>query len=413
LGGCGNTKGGIVLMSEPFEPGTPAAEKAIPLCIPEIRGNEWKYIKECLDTNWVSPVGPFVDRFEQELAAYVGTKHAVATVNGTAALHVALLVAGVQADDEVLVSTLTFIAPANAIRYVGAWPVFVDAEPDCWQMDPRKVVNFLEKECQWRDGSLHNKTSGRRVRAILPVHILGHPCDMDPIMEIARKFQLQVIEDATESLGAKYKGRMVGHLGDIGCFSFNGNKIITTGSGGMIVTDNEAWATKARYLSTQAKDDPLEYVHKEIGYNYRLTNIQAAMGVAQLETLEDHIAAKRRIAETYTQAFEDVPELSPMREAEWASSTFWMYTVLVNEIENGMDSRALLRHLGELGIQTRPLWQPMHLSQAHQDGVVPDCPVADSLNRDAISLPCSVGIEGGDLIRVCHALRSVLHKEKR
>ena len=296
-------------MSMPFEPGAPTAKGMIPLCVPEIRGNEWKYIKECLDTNWVSSVGPFVDRFEQELAAYVGTKHAIATVNGTAALHIALLVAGVQPDDEVLVSTLTFISPANAIRYVGAWPVFIDAEPDYWQMDPQKVVDFLDKECQWRDGALYNKITGRRVKAIIPVHILGHPCDMDPILEIVRKYELLVIEDATEALGAKYKDRMVGHLGDIACFSFNGNKIITTGGGGMIVTDNEAWARKAKYLTTQAKDDPVEYIHNEIGYNYRLTNVQAAMGVAQLEKLEEHIASKRRIAKTYTQAFKDIPGL--------------------------------------------------------------------------------------------------------
>ena len=383
-------------------------EDFIPLCVPEIRGNEWKYIKECLDTNWVSSVGPFVDRFEQELAAYVGTKYAVATCNGTAALHIALLVAGVQPDDEVLVSTLTFISPANAIRYVGAWPVFIDAEPDYWQMDPQKVVDFLEKACRWRDGSLYNKTTGRRVKAILPVHILGHPCDMDPILEIAHKYELPVIEDATESLGAKYKDRMVGHLGDIACFSFNGNKIITTGGGGMIVTDNEAWAERAKYLTTQAKDDPLEYVHNEIGYNYRLTNIQAAMGVAQLEKLEEFIVAKRRIAKRYTQAFKDIPGLRPMREAEWAFSIFWMYTMLVNKAQCGIGSRDLLRFLAASKIQTRPLWQPVHLSQAYQDGVVLDCPVGERLNRDAISMPCSVGMTEEEQTRVIRSLDSVI-----
>jgi len=377
-------------MSMPFEPGALAAEGMIPLCIPEICGNEWKYIKECLDTNWVSSVGPFVDRFEKELAAYVGAKYAIATVNGTAALHVALLVAGVQPDDEVLVSTLTFISPANAIRYVGSWPVFIDAEPDYWQMDPQKVVDFLEKECHWRDGSLYNKTSGRRVKAILPVHILGHPCDMDPILEIARKYELPVIEDATESLGAKYKGRMVGCLGDIACFSFNGNKIITTGGGGMIVTDNEAWAERARYLTTQAKDDPVEYVHNEIGYNYRLTNIQAAMGVAQLEQLEEYIATKRRIAETYTQTFKDIPGLSSMREAEWAFSIFWMYTVLIDHDRYGMNSRTLMYKLREENIQTRPLWQPLSVSPAHAGMQSYQIERALDLCEKGLSLPCSV-----------------------
>jgi len=391
-----------------FEPGAPVIKGGIPLCVPEIRGNEWKYIKECLDTNWVSSAGPFVDRFERELAEYVGTKYAVATCNGTAALHIALLVAGIQPDDEVLVSTLTFIAPANTIRYVGAWPVFIDAEPECWQMDPQKVVDFLENECRWRDGALWNKRTGRRVRAILPVHILGHPCDMDPILEVARQYKLAVIEDATEALGAKYRNRMVGHLGDIACFSFNGNKIITTGGGGMIVTDNKAWAAKARYLTTQAKDDPVEYIHREIGYNYRLTNVQAAMGVAQLEKLEEYIAAKRRIAEMYTKAANEFTGLVPMREAEWAFSIFWMYTVLVDKAQFGIGSRDLLRSLAAHKIQARPLWQPVHLSPAHQDGVVLPCPVAERLNRDAFSLPCSVGLTEQEQTRVIDSVKSIL-----
>jgi perosamine synthetase len=275
------------------EPGVPGPPGFIPLCVPEIRGNEWDYIKECLDSNWVSSVGAFVDRFEGAVANYVGTEHAVATVSGTAALHIALLVAGVQPDDEVLVPTLSFIAPANAIRYVGAWPVFIDAEPIHWQMDPVKVQGFLENECRSQGGNLINRTTGRRVKAILPVHILGHPCDMDPILEVADRYELITIEDATESLGAQYKKRMAGKLGQIACFSFNGNKLITTGGGGMIVTDNQAWAERARYLTTQAKDDPIEYFHSEIGYNYRLTNIQAAMGVAQMEQIENFINQKK------------------------------------------------------------------------------------------------------------------------
>jgi len=315
----------IVSVPTSSEPGAPAAEALIPLSVPEIRGNEWKYTKECLDTNWVSSIGPFVDRFEQELAARVGTGYAVATVNGTAALHVALLVAGIGPDDEVLVSTLTFIASANAIRYVGAWPVFVDAEPDYWQMDPQKTTDFLEKGCRWNNGELRNRRTGRRVRAILPVHILGHPVDMDPILEVARKYGLAVIEDATESLGAKYKGRMGGHLGDAACFSFNGNKIITTGGGGMLVTDKEEWALKAKYLTTQAKDDPVEFRHDAVGYNYRLTNIQAAMGCAQFEVLDEYVNTKRRIAATYTEALRDVPGITPMREASWAFSIFRLY----------------------------------------------------------------------------------------
>lgn len=371
-------------------------EKFIPLCIPLMQGNEWKYIKECLDTNWVSSVGAFVDRFESELSSYVGTQYAVATMNGTAALHIALLVAGVQPNDEVLVSTLSFIAPANAIRYSGAWPVFMDAEANYWQMDANKVANFLERECHWKQNALFNKTTGRRVRAILPVHILGHPCDMEPIVNVARKYNLAVVEDATESLGAKYKGKKVGALGDIACFSFNGNKIITTGGGGMIVTDNEAWARKAKYLTTQAKDDPVEYIHKEIGYNYRLTNIQAAMGCAQMEKLGEAIDAKRNIACHYKEMISNIRGLNPMNEATWAFSTYWLYTVLVDEKEFGKDSRALIKDLRALGIESRPLWQPLHLSTAHQGAFLSDCSVAESIAKKSISLPSSVGLSTAD-----------------
>lgn len=376
----------------PSEPGAPLAKGFIPLCVPEIRGREWQYLKECLDTNFLSSVGPFVDRFEHGLAGYVGARHAIATSSGTAALHVALLVSGVQPDDEVLVSTLTFIAPVNAIRYVGAWPVFIDAEPEYWQMDPQKVLDFVEQECRVSNGELQNKRTGRRVKAILPVHILGHPVDLDPILKAARKYSLVVIEDATESLGAKYRGRRVGALGDIACFSFNGNKIITTGGGGMIATNDPAWARKAKYLTTQAKDDPVEFVHNEIGYNYRLSNIQAAVGAAQLEALDSYIEAKRRIAASYDQALRAVPGIQLMKEASWAESIFWMYTLLIDEKKFGVSSRGLLRRFSEEGIQTRPLWQPIHLSKVYRDLVKADCPTAEYLHRAALSLPCSVGL---------------------
>ena len=383
-----------------FEPGAPVAEGGVALCVPEIRGNEWAYVKECLDTNFVSSVGPFVDRFERDLAKYTGAKHAIATSSGTAALHIALLVAGIEPNDEVLVSTLTFIAPVNAIRYVGAWPVFVDAERDYWQMDSQKLRDFLVDDCQRVNGGLRNIHTGRRVRAIMPVHILGHPVDMDAIMTLAREFELTVVEDATESLGATYKGVMTGRIGHIACFSFNGNKIITTGGGGMIVTDNEAWARKAKYLTTQAKDDPLEFVHNEVGFNYRLTNIQAAMGCAQLEKLDEYIAIKRRIAATYAEAFDGVRGLTLMPQANWAESIFWMYTILVDAPTYGMDSLALMRKLAEHGIQARPLWQPAHLSPAHNGSYAVDCSTAERLNRDALSLPSSVGLTVEDQQRV-------------
>jgi perosamine synthetase len=387
------------------EPGAPIGQDVIPLCVPEIRGNELAYIKECLDGNFVSSVGPFVDRFEREMSTYVGTQFGVATATGTAALHVALLAAGIKPDDEVLVSTLTFVAPVNAIRYVGAWPVFIDAEPDYWQMDPQRILDFLEHDCQWTRGALRNSTTGRRVTAIMPVDILGHPVDMDVVLAAARKYGLVVIEDATESLGAKYKGQRIGHLADVACLSFNGNKIITAGGGGMIVTNKEDWARKAKYLTTQAKDDPLEYIHNEIGYNYRLTNVQAAMGVAQMEKLGEYVGIKRHIAAVYARALADVPGITPMREAEWAESIFWMFTVLVNEAHYGMDSRALLQRLAEGRIQARPLWQPIHLSRAHGMGQPGLCPIAERLNTEALSLPSSVGLNEADQRRVIETVR--------
>jgi perosamine synthetase len=377
---------------EVLSPGTPPPADVIPLIVPELRGNEWQYMKDCLDTNWVSSVGSYVDRFEQMVAAYVGVKHAVATVNGTAALHIAMLVAGVEPEDEVVVSTLTFIAPANAVRYAGAWPVFIDAESRSFQIDPAALSDFLENGCTWDGRILRNRGSGRRVRAILPVHILGHPVDLDPILAVAEKFALPVIEDATEGLGARYRGKALGSFGRAACFSFNGNKIITTGGGGMLVTDDAAWAARARYLTTQAKDNPIEYVHNTVGFNYRLTNVLAAMGCAQMEKLDDFVTVKRQIAARYQAAFASLPGLIAPSEAEWAFSTYWMFTARVDEERAGISSRELLLELDSHRIQARPLWQPMHCSPAHEAKASPPCPRAEELHRQAISLPCSVGL---------------------
>lgn len=380
--------------------------ETIPLCVPSIRGNELAYLRECIETNWVSYVGPFVGRFEQALAETVGARYAVATNSGTAALHVALTVAGVQPGDEVLVSDLTFIASANTIRYAGAWPVFTDVTPDTWEMDPQKVVDFIRHECVESGGRLINRTGERPVKAIMPVHILGHPADMDPILELARRYDLRVIEDATESIGAKYKGRMAGHLGDIGCFSFNGNKVITTGGGGALLTDDGAWARRAKHLTTQAKSDEIEYVHDEIGYNYRLTNLQAAFGLAQLECLGKNLEAKRAVATRYAEGLRDVPGLTLPMEAPWAFNTYWLYTVLVDETRFGMDSRALMRYLAERHIQTRPLWAPLHRQAPYRDCQAYRIGVTPRLYRDGLSLPCSVGLTEFDQQRVIEAIRS-------
>ncbi len=383
-----------------FEPGAPAPERHIPLSVPLIGGNAWRYVKQCLDEGWVSSAGSFVTEFEQQVAARAGKAHGVACSTGTAALHLGLLVAGVEPDDEVIVPALTFAAPANAVRYVNAWPRFIDIEADHWQLDPQRVREFIERGCDWRQRQLIDRTTGRRVRAILPVDLLGHPCDIDALMAIARDFDLVVVEDATESLGARYRDTPVGARADVSCFSFNGNKVITAGGGGVLATDRAEWAARARHLSTQAKSDPIEYVHDEIGFNYRLTNLQAALGVAQLEQLDDYVGRKRALAAAYTTALAAVPGLATMTEAQWARSMFWLYTVRVDARGYGMDSRALLRRLDEHRIQARPLWQPLHRSPAHRGSPPADAPVADRVASAALSLPSSVGLTEDDQRRV-------------
>lgn len=388
-----------------FEPGAPTEPGMISLLTPEFSGNEWVYVKSCLDSGWLSSVGNFVERFEREFAAYVGTKFAVATASGTAALHIALLVAGVRPDDEVLVPTLTFIAPANAVRYVDAWPVFMDVDADYWQMDMNKIADFLKHECVSDKCMLRNKLTGRRISTVLPVHILGHPVDMQPLRELCEKYGLSIVEDASEALAARYRDRYVGSIGELGCFSFNGNKIITTGGGGMIVTNDSAKAERARYLTTQAKDDPFRYVHNEIGFNYRLTNLQAAVGCAQLECLTKFVERKRSIAAELNEGLDDIPGLRLPQEAPWASSSFWLYTVLL-DAALGWNLDTVISKLHHDGIQSRPLWQPMHLSKAHSGCQSYFCSTSEALVRSALSLPSSVGLGGDQIAYISERLSS-------
>jgi perosamine synthetase len=400
----------------PFDPTefhTPTSSAEIPLCVPNIGGNEWTYVKECLDTGWVSSAGEYVVRFEREFAGRVGGGFAVATVNGTAALHVALVAAGVGPGDEVIVPALTFIAPANAVRYTGAYPAFVDVDPEYWQVNPTDVRVFLEEDCEPRDGGLHNRQTGRAVRAILPVDILGHPCDLDALRTLAEEFGLAMVEDATESLGALYRDRPLGQWSSLTCFSFNGNKVITTGGGGMVVTPDEALARRMRYLTTQAKDDAVEFVHRDVGFNYRLTNVQAAMGCAQLERLDDFVQRKRDIARRYREGLADLPGIVMMGEAPWARATFWLSTILVEGVRANIDSRGLLRALAAQGIETRPLWQPLHRSAAHTGSFARPCPVAERLNREALSLPSSTGLDPLVQGRVIESIRESVRKATR
>jgi perosamine synthetase len=371
----------------------------IPNAVPHLGGNEWKYLKECLDTNWVSSVGPFVERFEREVAQHVGVPHAVATVNGTAALHVALLAAGVGPGDEVLVPSFTFIATAHAVAHCGAQPVFLDCEPVSWGLDAGKVADFLARECVVKDGRVVNRTSGRTVRALLPVHLYGHPCDLDPLLELAGRYPLVIVEDATEVLGARYKGRPVGAHGLVGCLSFNGNKIITTGGGGMVLTRDARLAARVRRLTTQGRADAVEFVHEEVGFNYRLTNIQAALGVAQLEQLDAFVESKRETARAYTDALGRLGGVTPLHEPPWAFSTFWMYSLLLDAAA-WSDVPALIAQAGAAGIQLRPLWRPLHRQPAFAGHQAYRIEVTDRLHARGVSLPCSVGITSEQRARV-------------
>lgn len=379
----------------------------IPLCEPVLRGNEWKYVKECLDTGWVSSVGSFVDQFETEIARYAGTDHAVATVNGTAALHTALLAVDVQPDDEVLVSTLTFIASANAIHYANAHPVLIDAESRHWQMDPNLVEEFLSQQCVVEDGVLRNRSTGRRVSAIMPVHVLGHPVQLNEILELARKYGLKVIEDAAESIGAEYKGTRIGSHGDVACFSFNGNKTMTSGAGGMLVTNDRHIAERAKYLTTQAKDDPVEYEHHEVGYNYRMSNVLAAIGLAQLEQLDTVIARKREIADTYSSNL-NLPGVDWFHESSDVSSTYWLSTALIDPLLTGCTATELRLQLQERGIQTRRLWRPMHTNRPYANCQKVLTGVADSVADNALSFPSSGSLSVDDQKRVCQAVVEIL-----
>jgi perosamine synthetase len=379
----------------------------IPLIEPCLSGREVEYVAECLATGWVSSAGSYVERFEAMVAEALGCRHAVATSSGTAALHLALIVAGVQPDDEVLVSDLTFVAPANAVKYVGAWPVFVDAEPVYWQMDVSLIERFLSERCRRSNGATINTETGRRVSAIIPVHVLGHPVEMKPLLAVAERYGLAVVEDATESLGARDAGRRLGAIGTVGCLSFNGNKLLTTGGGGMLVTDDETLAQRARYLSTQAKDDPIRYVHEEIGFNYRLSNVHAAIGVGQMEQLDGFLASKHRIAARYQQGLSGIAELQLPKCRPAADSSWWMYSILIepSASPHGRSNMGLMRALEAEGIQSRPLWQPLHLNRPYRAATLLGGGVAAELYARALSIPSSVQLSDADQERVIEAVR--------
>lgn len=387
--------------------------KHIPLSVPDLNGNELKYVTECVRTGWVSSVGSFVSRFENEVAAYVGARHAAAVCNGTSALHLSLMVAGVRPGDEVFVPALTFIAPVNAVRYVNADPVFVDCD-DYLNISAVSIEEFIRKNCVFKNGKLVEKKSGRRLSAIIPVHIFGHPADMDAIMGIAEENNLKVIEDATESMGSyyvkgRYEGKKTGTAGHLGCYSFNGNKIITTGGGGMIVSDDQEAVEKAKYLSTQAKDDGLYYVHNDIGYNYRMTNVLAAIGCAQLEKLPAYIKTKRDNFRRFKKALSGVNGLSFIEEPPYSFSNYWFYSLDVDREKTGTSNIEILRKLKESGIESRPLWKLNHLQKPYKNCMKSSIKKAEYYYERILNIPCSVDLSARDILFVAEKIKGAVN----
>lgn len=364
----------------------------IPLCVPEIRGNEWKYIKECLDTNWVSSVGSYVDRFEDEFAKYLGAEKAVVTMNGTAALQLAMVTLGIGEGDEVIVPSMTFISSVNSIKYTGAEPVFVDICKDTFVMDAEKIEELITP----------------KTKAIMPVHIYGYCVDMDRVCEIAKKYNLYVIEDATESLGTTYKGKMSGTIGDVGCFSFNGNKLITTGAGGMMVTNNSEVGEKAKYLSNQTKTitENGGMYHKEIGFNFRMPNILAAMGVAQLEQVPEYLEVKRRNARLYNELLKDTKGIRLTKISEDVDNCYWLYSIIVED-DFKVSRDELLKILNENKIGARPFFLPVHDMPPYKECKAGDMSVTYDICSKGINLPSSVSLTEDEVREVCSVINSI------
>ena len=361
---------------------------------PCFAGNEWAYLKECLDSTFVSSVGKFVDRFEADLAVFTGAKYAVAVVNGTAALHIALKLAGVRADDEVLIPALTFIATANAATYCGALPHFVDSEERTLGVDAAKLRDYLSEHTEQRAGQCLNRATGRVIRALVPMHTFGHPADLDGLLAVARDFHIALVEDAAESLGSYYHGRHTGTFGLMGALSFNGNKIVTTGGGGAILTDDAELARHAKHLTTTAKlPHAWEYRHDEIGYNYRMPNLNAAMGCAQLERMSAMLAAKRELFRRYQAAFAPVAGVKLVAEPGQCQSNYWLQALLL-DVEQESQRDPILKATNDAKLMTRPVWQLMHRQLPYRHAPKAPLSAAESLERRIVNLPSSVNLVG-------------------
>lgn len=356
---------------------------------PCLRGEEWAYVKECLDTGWVSSVGKFVDQFESDLGDFTNTKHTVATVNGTAALHACLVLAGVERNEEVIIPTLTFVATANAVAYLGAVPHFADSEMQTLGIDPKKLDAHLEATAKLENGICVNTVTGRTIRAVICMHTFGHPVDIDPLMALCQKWKLSLIEDVAESLGSTYKGVQTGNFGHLAAMSFNGNKTITTGGGGAILTNDLELAIKAKHLTTTSKvPHAWDFVHDEIGFNYRMPNVNAAIGVAQLEQLPEFLAKKRRLAKAYSIAFADIEGLTFFEEPDFARSNYWLNLILLDE-DKAEKLERVLGEVNEKGFMCRPAWRPMHQLDMYANCPAMDLSVAENLAGRLINIPSS------------------------
>ena len=362
---------------------------------PHMGDLEQKYVSEAFASNWIAPLGPHVEAFQREFAATVGVSHALATISGTAALHLALQLVGVGNGDDVFVSTLTFAASVNPVRYLGATPVLVDSERDSWNMDPHLLAQELQERAK----------IGKLPKAVVVVHLYGQSADMDPILESCRKYEVPLIEDAAEALGATYKGRPVGTLGRAGVFSFNGNKIITTSGGGMLVSEDRRLVTHAFKLATQARDPAPYYEHSQVGYNYRMSNVLAGIGRGQLRVLSERVAARRRNFEFYAAALADVPGIEFMPEAPWGTHTRWLTTVVITPAEFGSDRDELRQRLDAANIEARPVWKPMHLQPVYRGCTALGGSVAEDLFQRGLCFPSGSNMTADDLERVVSVVR--------
>ncbi len=378
-------------------------DKFIALSLPNMAGNEWKYVKDCLDTGWISSVGSYVTKFEQMVADFAGAKYGIAAVNGTAALHISLLLSGVKQHDYVILPNLTFVASANSIKYLGAEPLLIDADPLLWQMDLDLLEDFLSTQTEVKGKELFYKKDGRRIGAIMPVHILGNMCDMDRFESMVSKYPLPVVEDATEALGTSYKGKSAGTFSPLAAFSFNGNKIISTGGGGVIVTDDEVLAKHAKHLTTTAKASADEYYHDEVGFNYRLVNVLAAIGVAQMELLPSFIERKKQIVAFYKKELTGLADIRFQQELPEVNTNGWLFTIQTDQ------QKALLDHLNANKILSRRFWMPMNKLPMYKDCVyIHTQDRSNYIYNTCLSIPSSTNITDEELAIVAREIKAAL-----